>query len=272
MAESAQSIKRALAAGEACRRRHRPGARLRRRAEASADQSGPLDHPRPAPIARNTLADERDVLAVGQVRRTAGAADLGGGTGVRARADLRPQGPRPRHRGQAPAWPLGGAGRTRPAWTEHRGAHDALADFVSGARDRGMRCVRVIHGKGLTSPNREPVPQGQGAQLARALGRGARVCRGAAARGRRRRGPGAAQGQVLNRRDALHRIRKPNLARPISMRARCRRCVSSKEDCRSPSRRATCAKRRPAGPGRLMTVSPRAGPGRLPQLNVLLPK
>jgi DNA-nicking Smr family endonuclease len=36
-------------------------------------------------------------------------------------------------------------------------AHDALADFLSDARGRGLRCVRVIHGKGLSSPNREPV-------------------------------------------------------------------------------------------------------------------
>ena len=36
-------------------------------------------------------------------------------------------------------------------------AHDALADFVSAARVRGWRCVRVIHGKGLSSRNREPV-------------------------------------------------------------------------------------------------------------------
>lgn len=36
-------------------------------------------------------------------------------------------------------------------------AHDALADFLFDARARGLRCVRVIHGKGLSSPNREPV-------------------------------------------------------------------------------------------------------------------
>jgi DNA-nicking Smr family endonuclease len=36
-------------------------------------------------------------------------------------------------------------------------AHDALADFLFDARGRGLRCVRVIHGKGLSSPNREPV-------------------------------------------------------------------------------------------------------------------
>ena len=40
-------------------------------------------------------------------------------------------------------------------------AHDTLADFLVDARQRGYRCVRVIHGKGLTSPNREPVLKGK---------------------------------------------------------------------------------------------------------------
>lgn len=40
-------------------------------------------------------------------------------------------------------------------------AHDGLADFLLEARNRGLRCVRVIHGKGLTSPNREPVLKGR---------------------------------------------------------------------------------------------------------------
>ena len=40
-------------------------------------------------------------------------------------------------------------------------ARDALADFLLEARNRGLRCVRVIHGKGLTSPNREPVLKGK---------------------------------------------------------------------------------------------------------------
>ena len=40
-------------------------------------------------------------------------------------------------------------------------AHDALADFLLEARSQGLRCVRIIHGKGLTSPNREPVLKGK---------------------------------------------------------------------------------------------------------------
>jgi DNA-nicking Smr family endonuclease len=33
----------------------------------------------------------------------------------------------------------------------------ALATFLAEARAHGLRCVRVIHGKGLRSPGREPV-------------------------------------------------------------------------------------------------------------------
>jgi DNA-nicking Smr family endonuclease len=40
-------------------------------------------------------------------------------------------------------------------------SHDALSDFLVDARARGLRCVRVIHGKGLTSPNKEPVLKGK---------------------------------------------------------------------------------------------------------------
>ena len=36
-------------------------------------------------------------------------------------------------------------------------AAGALAAFINEARARGLRCVRVIHGKGLRSPGREPV-------------------------------------------------------------------------------------------------------------------
>lgn len=40
-------------------------------------------------------------------------------------------------------------------------ARDALADFLAESRQLGYRCVRVIHGKGLTSPNREPILKGK---------------------------------------------------------------------------------------------------------------
>jgi len=36
-------------------------------------------------------------------------------------------------------------------------ARFALADFLNRSVHRGLRCVRIIHGKGLRSKNREPV-------------------------------------------------------------------------------------------------------------------
>jgi DNA-nicking Smr family endonuclease len=116
---------------------------------------------RPAPIARHTLADEREVLE---------ASKYGD--------DPAPQ-----------SWDIGqefeheqtfvrkGIGRDvagklrRGHWTVQAEldlhgmtsdeAHDALSDFIVAARVRGTRCVRVIHGKGLTSHNKEPVLKGK---------------------------------------------------------------------------------------------------------------
>jgi DNA-nicking Smr family endonuclease len=40
-------------------------------------------------------------------------------------------------------------------------ARERLADFLREAERRGLRCVRVIHGKGNGSPGREPVLKGK---------------------------------------------------------------------------------------------------------------
>ncbi|WP_347556123.1 Smr/MutS family protein [Robbsia sp. KACC 23696] len=40
-------------------------------------------------------------------------------------------------------------------------ARDAMALFIRDAAKRGIRCIRVIHGKGLGSVNREPVLKGR---------------------------------------------------------------------------------------------------------------
>lgn len=40
-------------------------------------------------------------------------------------------------------------------------ARDQLADFLRDAVRRGLRCVRVVHGKGNGSPGREPVLKGK---------------------------------------------------------------------------------------------------------------
>jgi DNA-nicking Smr family endonuclease len=36
-------------------------------------------------------------------------------------------------------------------------ARDLLAQFLSACARRTVRCIRIVHGKGLRSPNREPV-------------------------------------------------------------------------------------------------------------------
>ncbi len=40
-------------------------------------------------------------------------------------------------------------------------ARDELASFLREAQRRGWRCLRVVHGKGLGSPGREPVLKGK---------------------------------------------------------------------------------------------------------------
>lgn len=40
-------------------------------------------------------------------------------------------------------------------------AREVLAEFLHQARQRDLRCIKIIHGKGLRSPNREPVLKGK---------------------------------------------------------------------------------------------------------------
>jgi DNA-nicking Smr family endonuclease len=40
-------------------------------------------------------------------------------------------------------------------------AREALATFLRDAVRQGMRCVRVVHGKGLGSPGKTPVLKGK---------------------------------------------------------------------------------------------------------------
>ena len=40
-------------------------------------------------------------------------------------------------------------------------AHPLISEFLGRCAKRGMRCVRIVHGKGLRSPNREPVLKGK---------------------------------------------------------------------------------------------------------------
>ncbi len=116
---------------------------------------------RPAPIPRHTLADERDVLEASKYGNDPAPQswDIGQefehqqsyvreGIGTDVAGKLR--------RG---FWSVQAELDLHGCTTDQ--AHDALADFVLDARTRGLRCVRVIHGKGLTSPGKEPVLKGK---------------------------------------------------------------------------------------------------------------
>jgi DNA-nicking Smr family endonuclease len=117
--------------------------------------------PPPAPIPRQRIADDADALAaskfgaepapesweIGQ-EHEAGQTFVRRGVGSDVLTKLR--------RGQ---WSVQGDLDLHGHTTDE--AHDALADFLDDARQRGYRCVRIVHGKGLTSPNKEPVLKGK---------------------------------------------------------------------------------------------------------------
>jgi DNA-nicking Smr family endonuclease len=122
-------------------------------APLSAVDKAVVPTPRPLPIARQHLADERaalreslsDEFSVETLLETDDALSF-------ARNGIGPDTLRRLRRGH---WiiqaqlDLHGMRRDE--------ARDALAQFLRNASKRGLRCVRVIHGKGLGSVNREPV-------------------------------------------------------------------------------------------------------------------
>ena len=117
--------------------------------------------PGPAPIPRQRIADAEDALAASKYgaerepdaweagqEHEAGQTFLRRGLGSDILAKLR--------RGH---WSVQAEIDLHGHTTDE--AHDALSDFLVDAVQRRYRCVRVVHGKGLTSPNREPVLKGK---------------------------------------------------------------------------------------------------------------
>jgi DNA-nicking Smr family endonuclease len=115
----------------------------------------------PPPLPRQRIADEEDALLASKygVEMSTHSWDVGQehegeqtfvrpGIGSDVLAKLR--------RGH---WSLQGELDLHGLTSEE--ARDRLADFLLDARARGARCVRVIHGKGLTSPRKEPVLKGK---------------------------------------------------------------------------------------------------------------
>ena len=116
---------------------------------------------RPAPIARNTIKDERDVLEASKYGNDPAPQTWDTGqefeheqTFVRRglSSDLAAK----LRRGH---WSVQAELDLHGLTVDQ--AHDALSDFVVESRTLRLRCVRVIHGKGLTSPNKEPVLKGK---------------------------------------------------------------------------------------------------------------
>jgi len=158
-----------------------PGASQRRAIAAGKHASGDVDlaqafadvarmpagnrariaEPRPAPIPRQRIADEEDALLASKYGDVpaphswdVGQEHEGEQTFVRAGigsdvlARLR--------RGH---WTLQGEVDLHGLTADE--ARDHLSGFLLDARARGLRCVRVIHGKGLSSPSKEPVLKGK---------------------------------------------------------------------------------------------------------------
>jgi len=116
-----------------------------------------IDKARPAPTPAKRLADEADALAASKFGTEPSPSSWEIGQEQEAQQTfLRPGlGPDVLVRLRRGHWSVQGELDLHRLTSDE--AHDALADFLFDARGRGLRCVRVIHGKGLSSPNREPV-------------------------------------------------------------------------------------------------------------------
>jgi len=116
-----------------------------------------IDKARPAPTPAKRLADEADALAASKFGTEPSPSSWEIGQEQEAQQTfLRPGlGPDVLVRLRRGHWSVQGELDLHHLTSDE--AHDALADFLFDARGRGLRCVRVIHGKGLSSPNREPV-------------------------------------------------------------------------------------------------------------------
>jgi DNA-nicking Smr family endonuclease len=109
--------------------------------------------PRPLPIARHRLADEQAALeeSLSDEFNVDTLLDTDGELSF-ARSGIGPDTIRKLRRGH---WVIQSQLDLHGMRREE--AREALAEFLRNAIKRGQRCVRVIHGKGLGSVNKEPV-------------------------------------------------------------------------------------------------------------------
>ncbi|MGD8788847.1 MAG: Smr/MutS family protein [Burkholderiales bacterium] len=108
---------------------------------------------KPAPVPAQRLADEAQVLADSLSDEVPIETGLEAGDEmVYLRDGLSRQVLRKLRRGQ---WVVQDAIDLHGLRSEP--ARELLVDFLNQAKRKGYRCVRVVHGKGYRSPNREPV-------------------------------------------------------------------------------------------------------------------
>ena len=120
-----------------------------------------IDRPRPLPVAHHTLADEREVLEASKYGNDPHPQTWDTGQEFEheqtfVRTGLRGDIASKLRRGH---WSVQAELDLHGLIVDE--AHDALSDFIVAARNRRFRCVRVIHGKGLSSPGKEPVLKGK---------------------------------------------------------------------------------------------------------------
>ncbi|MFO1414009.1 MAG: Smr/MutS family protein [Burkholderiales bacterium] len=121
----------------------------------------PITRAKPAPIPHHTLADERDVLQASKYGEDPAPSTWDTGQEFEHEQTFVRNGLSPDIAGKLRRnhWSVQAELDLHGLTVDE--AHDALSDFVVAARNRRYRCVRVIHGKGLTSPGKEPVLKGK---------------------------------------------------------------------------------------------------------------
>jgi DNA-nicking Smr family endonuclease len=116
---------------------------------------------RPKPVPHNTLADERDVMEASKYGDDPAPHTWDTGQEYEHEQTF----VRPGLRHDLAAKLRRGQWSVQSELDLHRltvdEAHDALSDFIVESRARRLRCVRIVHGKGLTSPGKEPVLKGK---------------------------------------------------------------------------------------------------------------
>ena len=130
---------------------------FRRSIGAVAPLAAPARHahalPRPEPIAHQHLADEQAALAESLSDEFSVESLLDTDAGLSyARSGIGPDTLKKLRRGH---WVIQSQLDLHGLRTDE--ARTALAEYLRSACKRGVRCVRIIHGKGLGSINKEPV-------------------------------------------------------------------------------------------------------------------